>query len=110
MIKNIDYCCKLEFFKIFVVCLIFWGNKKIPFVTPATAGVGLYSVSNANHKNYKIVTNVNLKDPIPAYAGMTKIFQFLWDPKSRGMTTFFYKKSCLGFKECTTWGLWCLIF
>ena len=47
------------------------GNKI--FVTPAQAGVGLNSVSNAN----QILTCsrsgiVNFIVPIPAYAGMTK--------------------------------------
>ena len=55
-------------------------NNKIPrlgdfvyvLVTPATAGVGLSSESNANQKNYKIVMNVNF----PAWYHPQKFFNF----------------------------------
>ena len=44
------------------------------FVTPAQAGVGLYSVSVASQNNtyYTCLNIVNFIDPIPAFAGMTK--------------------------------------
>ena len=70
-----DFFCQWNFWG-FVIPWLDHGIWIVQIVTPAQAGVGLYSVSNANHKNYKIVINVNLKDPIPAYAGMTKLFEF----------------------------------